>query len=354
MTVVHDDPTTGTREAPASRLPAVAARVTAFLEGAAAQRLPTDAMRPALADLQTVLREEHPALRLTLVAHVEPFDGSLAHDVVVRDGTDVLVIGTARGPSLPWPLRGVTKAGEQRLLRVNGQELEVTRALACLDVVFDDRSALLTLIHSCLVAEALEEDPIELTDGEVQAAADAFRRAKGLLTAEQTSDWRTRRAMSEVEFESLVRRTATVAALRRRVATPDHVRRHFTANHERYTTVLVAWAAGVPEGLTCDALAAVARARRAGLAAGVDEWRTGDLPPGMSAVASAALGVEVPVRMDDADARAVVIDRREAELDAVTSSRAEQELFTAWLDDRRRNADVEWHWGDALRTSKVQ
>ncbi len=57
----------------------------------------------------------------------------------------------------------------------------------------------------------------------------------------------------------------------------------------------------------------------------------------------------MPIRIDDTDARAVVIDRREAQLDAATTSRIEHELFTAWLDERHRNADVEWHWGDALR-----
>ncbi len=244
MTALHDDIAATASPARAGRLSAVAAQVTAFLEDAAALGLQTDAMRPLLADLQSALRDDHPALRLNLVAHVEPFDGSLAHDVVVRDGSDTLAIGTTRGPGLPWPLRGVTKAGEQQLLRVNGQELDVTRALACLDAVFDDRSALLTLIHSCLVAEVLDEEPIELTDGEVQAAADAFRRAKGLLTGQQTADWRRQRAMSEPEFESLVRRTATVAALRRRVAGPDRVRAHFAAHPERYATVLLALGAG--------------------------------------------------------------------------------------------------------------
>jgi hypothetical protein len=37
-------------------------------------------------------------------------------------------------------------------------------------------------------------------------------------------------------------------------------------------------------------------------------------------------------------------------LDAATGTRIEREIFGAWLDARRSHADVEWYWGDALRT----
>jgi putative peptide maturation system protein len=309
-------------------------------------------MRSDLRSLQDELRRGRPALRLNLVAHEEPFDGSVAHDVVVRDGTRVLVVGMSAPSRLPWPLRGVTRAGEQRLLRVNGQKLDVADALACLDFLFDDREALRTLIRSCVVAEALEEEPVELSADQMQAAADAFRRGKGLLTAEQTERWKAERAMSDGEFETLVRRTATVAALRRRVAGPEEVHRHFERHRDRYATVLVAFAPGGPEVLSGDVLAAVTRERGAGRVAGITEWRVADLPPGMAAVGDTAVGSAVAVRIDDVDGTAVVLDRRNA-LDPATADRISRELFDEWLDQRRRAADVEWHWGDALRTNRV-
>lgn len=237
------------------------------------------------------------------------------------------------------------------MLRVNAQKLDVAGALACLDFVFDERDTMGTLIRSCLVAEALEEHNITLTDDEVQRAADAFRRGKGLLTPEQTASWREQRAMSESEFEALVRRTARVAELRRRIVGAEEVSRHFAARRDRYGTVLVAWATGGPANLTGDVLTAVAAARRDGRSAGVSEWQVGDLPLGMAGVADAPVGVPVPVDVDGVPGAAVVVDRRNAVLDATTATRIERELFATWLDGRHANADVEWYWGDALRTS---
>lgn len=337
-----------------SPLSAIAARVTAYLQQAAAQGLSTEHMRAELGVIQNELRRRHPGVRMNLVAHVEPYDQSVAHDVVVRDGDDVLVIGVAAGPGLPWPLRGVTRADEQRLLRVNGEKLDVPDALACLDVVFDDRQTLRTLVDSCLVAEALAEEPVRLTDQELQLAADAFRRAKGLLTPAQTYTWLEERAMSEAEFEDIVRRTAAVAALRRRVAPDGRVQEHFQEHAARYATVLVAWAAGTSIGPADEPLGAVIAARRAGRAAGVSEWRVGELPEEMAAVGDTEIGVPVPARVDGVDGTAVVIDRREADLDPATADLIARELFADWLATRRATADIEWHWGDAVRTGRAR
>jgi putative peptide maturation system protein len=338
----------------ANTLGAIAAEITDFLLRATADGLSTDEMRTELNVVQSRRRRRRPGLRLTLVAHIEPYDGSLAHDVVVRDGTDVVVIGTAGAPGLPWPLRGVTRADEQRLLRVNGAKLDVPEALACLDVLFDDRHTLRTLVDSCLVAEALAEEPVTFTAPEVQEAADAFRRGKGLLTAAQTSAWLAERAMSESEFEDVVRRTAAVVALRRRVAAVDRVARHFAAHRQRYATVLVAWAQGTRDGLANDALGAVAEARRRGAPAGLTEWLVGELPDGMAALADAAVGVPLPVRVDGTPGTAVVVDRRDPVLDSSTAEQIERELFESWLAGRRRTADIEWHWGDAHRTGRAR
>jgi putative peptide maturation system protein len=248
----------------------------------------------------------------------------------------------------------VTRADEQRLLRVNGEKLDVPEALACLDVVFDDRLTLRTLVDSCLVAEALAEEPVRLTDQELQLAADAFRRAKGLLTPAQTYAWLEERAMSEAEFEDVVRRTAAVAALRRRVSSDARVQEYFQEHAARYATVLVAWAAGAGIGLADDPLGAVIAARRAGRPAGVSEWRVGDLPEEMAAVGSAETGVPVAVRVDGVAGTAVVIDRREAALDPATAELIARELVADWLAARRANADIEWHWGDAVRTGRAR
>jgi putative peptide maturation system protein len=351
-TVVEDVDTAGPdRTAGYRDLASVAREATEFLQQALERRQPAPVMRAELAAIESRLQADMPGMRLHLVPHVEPFDGSTVHDVVVRVGRAVLVVGLSTDTDVPWPLRGVARAGEQRVLRVNAQKLDVADALACLDFVFDERDTMGTLIRSCLVAEALEEHDVDLSEEQVQRAADAFRRGKGLLTREQTRSWREQRAMSESEFVALVRRTAHVAELRRRIAGPEKVSQHFAEHRDRYGTVLVACVEGDPVNLSGDPLAAVASARRAGRSAGVSEWQVGDLPEGMAGLVEAPVGEPVSVDLDGVPGAAVVVDRRDAVLDAVTATRIEREIFAAWLDARRSHADVEWYWGDALRTS---
>jgi putative peptide maturation system protein len=248
----------------------------------------------------------------------------------------------------------VTRSGEQQVLRVNDKELNMVDVMSCLDSLFDDRRALRTLIDSALVAEALEQEPVVLTDADLQHATDAFRRAKGLLTAERTAEWLRERALSVDGFLTVVERTANVAALRRRVAGPEQVRAHFDANRARYEAVVVAWAAGGAPVLAADPLAAVTEAWRTGRAAGVTEYLVRDLPAGMSAIGGADRGTTVPVLVgDDVPGSALVVERRSAELGPVTTAVIERELFDAWLAERRAAADIEWLWGDHTRTRRA-
>lgn len=110
-TVVEDSGTASPGCAGQPDLAPVAREVTGFLQRALVQRLSAPAMRPGLADLQAQLQSDLPGVRLHLVPHVEPFDGSTVHDVVVRVGREVLVVGYSADTDLPWPLRGVARAG---------------------------------------------------------------------------------------------------------------------------------------------------------------------------------------------------------------------------------------------------
>src|SRR4051794_33645060 len=68
-----------------------------------------------------VLRTQHPDVRLDLLVDEEPFDGSLHVDLLLRTGTGRTVSISVSPPcGLPWPLRGVVRAGEHDLLEVNG------------------------------------------------------------------------------------------------------------------------------------------------------------------------------------------------------------------------------------------
>jgi hypothetical protein len=131
------------------------------------------------------------------------------------------------------------------------------------------------------------------------------------------------------------------------------VRAAFQADPQRYAKVLVAWAQGATGEMAGAKLDAVAQARRADRPAGVSEWRGGTVPPGMAGITRAPVGVAVQVVIEGEPGTAVVVDRCDAVLDEATGELIERELFADWLSERRATADVEWHWGDALRTGRA-
>lgn len=320
---------------------------------------PEDAKR-RLARLRCRFPDDH----LDVVSDDEAFDGRPSYDVIARQGDGLTFsIAVTSGPGLPWPLRSATRAREYDLLRVGTVRLAVADALATLDHLWDDQPLLLDLVNACIVAAALEEEPVELGPDELQEAANAFRRAKGLLRAEDTERWLADRGLSRRKFADLVSRAAAVAQLRRRVTTAA-VEPWFANHGHDLARLLVAWAARPAAGgdargadwppLRADGpLAAVIAARRAGRPAGVGDWLACDLPEHLSAVAGVPAGTVVPVEVDGFAADAVVIEEIPAVLDDATRRGIERRLFDEWLADRRRHADIEWFWGDRARTSQV-
>jgi putative peptide maturation system protein len=341
------DPPAGPAGLTAADHRALADAATALAEGAGRDRLAVDG-----------LRRRHREHRFRLVSDHESYDGSTHHALLVRraDGP-ALAVSVATGPGLPWPLRGVTRTRELDLLDVNGTRLAVAQALAGLDGLFHDRPVMRRLIDACLVNEALGEEPVELSGAALQAAADAFRRAQGLRTADDTRRWLDDRGLDIEGFTDLVARQAELDALRHRVADGD-VDTWWKEHRDELATVLMAWwavdldrdpdpAAGDFGRGPTDALGQIRAAHRRGRAAGVEHHRAGDLPEGLESLASAPRGTPVPVTLAGGmPGTAVVLDRCEAVLDEPTRRLVVGRLFEDWLAGQRRTARITWFWGD--------
>src|SRR5207247_7550669 len=91
--------------------------------------------------------------------------------------------------ALPWPLRGVHRWSDKDLVRVNDTVLQVDQAIACLDFIWGEWPLVKRLVDTCLIQEALQKDPIDLSDAQLQQAMDGFRRAHQLYTAEDPFRW---------------------------------------------------------------------------------------------------------------------------------------------------------------------
>lgn len=337
-------------------------------------RLNTDPVAAGSAEeLLAALRAEHPGLRLRLLRHREAYGDTVQFGLLVsgpRGGT--VTLSWAPPSEVPWMLRGAQRSAESMLLRVNGEALDIQHAMAYLDVMWEQTALLDRLVDVCLVQQELAESPVTLTDGELQDAMDAFRRARGLLTPAATAAWMARRHLDHAALEEMVAREAAVAALRTRV-TVDRVDSWCAAHRSTCDRLRIArvrfadraaaerFVAAFAErrrtcGTTADAfgaaLTAVAPSRPLG--AELMERTVADLDLGLgSGLADAvAPGTLLPPRAVGTEWEVVQVLSRAAASESDLLEQASRRLFDEWLADRRRTARIEWFWGEAEKTPR--
>jgi putative peptide maturation system protein len=319
------------------------------------------------------LEARHPGTELDLVWAAEAYDGSIHYDVLLhRAGEGTISLSCCAEEDLPWPLRGVHRSSETDLLRVNDTILSVGQAVGYLEFIWEDVATLKELVNQCLIQEALDKDPVSISDADVQQTMDAFRRAKRLYTAKDTHRWMERRSMTHEMLDDHVRHGARIAKLRERVAA-GRVEEYFEVHRTHFETVLVARLEFPSEE----------SARRAGeqIRAGASDFyaeaqtlfqaRAERSGPGEAAMFAAVRRREAPAEWQPVFAAAPrdvvgplhaekgghvlvqVLSVRPPHLDEPTRDAAKKALFDEWLAERRRAARIEWHWGDVAQTSQV-
>lgn len=309
-------------------------------------------------------RVGHPGVRARLIRQREEYDGSLHHALLLKDGSGATVsLSWCPETALPWPLRGVHRAAEHLLLRVNGVDTPVARAIACLDFIWDESRAADRLVRDGLVREVLEESPERFTDAELQDAMNAFRRARGLMTGEATRAWMDRNGLSHRELEELVATEASVARLRERVSA-GLVEQWFAEHgHELDVARVVQVALDAGEGTRSgfaakpeDFLVAAERAFADGTATSGPIFvtlRRGELDTEAAGqVFGADPGTVVgPVETKDGAALFKVLAIVPAVLDGTVRDQIERRIFAEWIERRRSTAKIEWFWGTTDRTN---
>ena len=202
------------------------------------RRLVNEGVEPAaaLAGL-SVLEKRHPDTPLDLVWLEEPYDRSVHYDALIHlSGAGTVSLSFAPDGGLPWPLRGVQRWQDRDLARVNDVVMTVDHAIAQLDFIWDDAPIVRRLVDMCLIQETLKREPITLDETDLQAAMDAFRRARGLFAAEDTHRWLADKGLSPEKLEQLLRDQATLRKLRARVAA-GRVEEYFAAHRDELAEV---------------------------------------------------------------------------------------------------------------------
>src|SRR5262249_39834399 len=140
--------------------------------------------------------------------------------------------------ALPWPLRGVQRWDERKLLRVNHTVLRVDQALACLDFIWGEARLLNRLVDTCLIQEALAKDPAPVADADLQHALDAFRGARRLCKADDCHRWMAQHGLTQGKLERLVADKVRLIKLRERV-TADRVEGYFAQHASEFDTAQI-------------------------------------------------------------------------------------------------------------------
>jgi putative peptide maturation system protein len=243
------------------------------------------------------------------------------------------------------------------------------QAIACLDFIWDESRITDRLVNVCLIEEEVARNPIDISDDELQAAMDAFRRGHKLYKAEDTRRWMERRGVTHQEFEHVATSQAILAKLKDKIA-GQRVEEYFASHGSGFDTAYVEQL-GVSDQAAAGRLAArirrgtldFATAARTLFVAAKQERN--EVPQFFGAIQRREAPQEIRAALFDATPGSIVgpvfqgnhyvlfhvVDIVQAELNDSTRDAIKQTLFQEWLEERRQAANIEWLWGNARKTS---
>lgn len=329
-----------------------------YLQSIVTQKVQPDTARSQL----HVLREHHPDLSVDLLFQEEPYDRSIHYDLLLHEvGLGSLSLSFCPEQTLPWPLRGVHSSREQDLVKVNDLLITVGDAIAQMDFILNEHALATQIIDQGLIFQELQENPIDLTDAELQAAMNDFRIMHQLFTADATQQWMKERGLTHERFEALVKDYASVAKLRKQV-TAERVEVYFQQHQSKFESAQVVYvilsdwqsAQNMFESMTQQQVSfyeALEKLLVDNLQHIIEQsllQRTycQDWPLPKDKIFAASIGeVLEPIKIDTGFALIKVINRNAATLTPDIEMMIQHLLFQEWLGDKRQAASVEWYWG---------
>lgn len=310
------------------------------------------------------IEHQYPEVQMALIWADEAHEAFMQYEALLTfPGRGTVTVGFCGDPGVPWALRGVHRWREGDLVRVNGQVMTFQQAVACIELTSRRRAIARRLIDICLVSEAARRERITVDDAELQEELDAFRRAHGLLTIEQTQRWMEENGIDQGQLEARVISYAASKKLRDQIVA-GREEQYFAEHRSDFDEV---WVARIDTS-TSEEAESIAASLRSGeidffAAAGRQFMRQTDrhqqplfvsarrrdlAPPVADLLFASQPGSTIgPVVIDGVYSLFHLMRRREAKLDTPTRASIRNVLFQAWLEERRRTARVEWNWGRA-------
>lgn len=325
--------------------------------------LAEDKLQPEEAKLRLkALKERYAMLKIDLIWQEEAYDESIHYDLLLRS-PDVGTISLSVAPknSLPWPLRGVQRSREQDFLKVNNMIFTVGDTVARLDFLWNEKPLTDRFVTECLIYEALDEHPIDISDAELQEALNAFRTEHKLYRAQDTYRWIADRGITHEKLESLVLEHTKVAKLRERL-TASRVSSYFEQHRTDFESVRVVQITFKNEASAIKAREQIASnilsfydlleqnfisTQASQIENSFKVIQRGQMPSEIEDRVFSALPGDIlgPLEAETGYMLLRILSFQPACLDGTTTMKIQQSLFKEWLVERRAKATVEWNWG---------
>jgi putative peptide maturation system protein len=255
----------------------------------------------------------------------------------------------------PWSVCYADHWAANFVVTVNGHSITIQQALRMLRMAFHRHPhTQMDLVTEALLMQIIDRDKALVSEGELQAASDRFRRAMGLNRAADMIGWLAEMNLAQAEFENLLETTVRIRKLRQRIVA-DRIDDHFTAKREAYDRVCFFEVSTtdkqLAERMAAEALeTGMMRAMKThlrkdstiGLAGTLTTRFAGTLPQDLQ---MARIDLIVgPYQRDDQYCVSQIHARRSAVLDEETREAAGDAVFREWLAEQTAAATIQWHW----------
>jgi len=301
-------------------------------------------------------RKKHPQVGANLLLDQPPGAPSLDYDLFLnhpKGGTVGLTYQPDSG--LPWCVGYAEHWAANFVVTVNRKSITVQDALLFLKLQTQSAPDLMNLIIDReLIAQEIENAPAPVKTREVQAVADAYRIFRGLHSAGATRRWLKETGISEERFWVMCGSIVLERKLRQRIA-GRRIKTYFQTQRKALDVLHLI---RVTMRTKAGAEKIMASARQRSLLHILADWSM-DRPSSLldarliqcrvcnldSSLEGAAAGlIHGPTREGGGYGIIQVLNREKAVLDASTRREIRDLLFSEWLEQRRREATIQWHW----------
>jgi putative peptide maturation system protein len=307
------------------------------------------------------LRELYAECRVELLWEEDPYSKTIHYDVLLHvEGEGSVSLSLCPQGETPWPLRGVQRHRERDLVRVNRETVDVMSALAVIDTMRDKAQVMAHLVTQCLTQAAVRDRALEVSDEEVEAAVERFRRRRGLYGIEQTHEWLAQRGMATEDLYRLLAGEAAKIKLREEIAN-GHIDEYFASHEREFDTARLA-RLSVRDKEVAGRLYDKLSAKELDFFEAAQHQFLGAVQPGTSELLVVVRREQMPPAYSDAIFRAeagellgpfqngdeyeilLVLQICRARIDEGTREAVKDRLFQEWLERERQKATVEWFW----------